>query len=97
MVELLTAAEARKLAGPTVDEMIERLLITIKRLAKEKKRQCNTGVNHKDDLELWVNSGYGPTEEWKEAKKKLEGLGYNVSFYYSDGCQFVNMYTIIKW
>ena len=94
---MIDAKEARKIAGPTLDEKIESLGTTIEILAGAKKRKCRTGWDHKEDKDLWINGGYGQTDEWKLAKKKLESLGYKVSFYYSEGSQFVDMYTVVEW
>jgi hypothetical protein len=92
-----TAAEARKLAGPTLQEKVASLLFTIKELAINKERQCITSYQHQKNDDLWVHGGYSQTAEWKEAKQILEKLGYEVSFYYSEGSIAVDMYTLVKW
>jgi G:T-mismatch repair DNA endonuclease (very short patch repair protein) len=87
---MLTAKQARDLAGPTVEERIEDVLKDIEAAAKNKSRELHC---HQD---FWVNEGYSGTENYKKAKKMLEDLGYKVEFYYE--CrQFVDMYTIIRW
>ena len=88
---MFTAAEARKLAGPTPQEYVEEVLKTIKEKAKNKERRYCV---HED---FWVNEAYGRTKDYKEATRILEGLGYKVSFYYDEGRQFVDMYTVIEW
>lgn len=95
--KLFTASDARKLAGPTVMERTEMLLDRIKELAKEKKRECKTGYDYTYDVDLWIQGGYSKTEDWKQAKKILEELGFKVSFYYSEGSIAVDMYTSIEW
>lgn len=94
---MLTAADARKLAGPTVQEKVESLLESVKAQAEKGHRLLKTGWTHKEDEDLWVHGGYSPTEEWKKAKAILEDLGYKVTFYYDEGGQFVDMYTLIEW
>lgn len=93
---MISASEARSLAGPTLDEKIESIGVRIEELAKEKKRVLRCGWDYTPDKELWIDGGYGNTKEWLKAKKKLEALGYHVEFYYSEG-QFVDMYTKITW
>lgn len=92
----LTAAEAKKLAGPTLEEKVDAILVAIKDAAMNKKRSLRTGWEYKDDPDLWVNGGYSATSDWKAAVAVLENLGYKVSFYYAE-TQFVDMYTIISW
>lgn len=41
--EKFTAKDARKLAGPTVEERVDSLLVAIQEAAKNKKRQLRTG------------------------------------------------------
>lgn len=97
MPKYFSAHEARKAAGPTVEEKVEKLCETIKKLAQEKKRQCRTGYDHRADEDLWISGGYSATKEWQEASKILTNLGYDVTFYYKEGSQFVDMYTLVKW
>lgn len=92
----LTAAEAKKLAGKTVTEKVDDVLVAIKEAAKDHKRELRTSWEYKEDEDLWVHDGYRSTPEWTEAKKQLEELGYTVEFYYRE-TQFVDMYTVIKW
>lgn len=94
---MINAKEAKELAGPTLDEKIESLGETIEFLAKQKRRQLRTGWDHDADKSLWIDGGYQSTDEWKEAKKKLEEMGYKVSFFYKEGSQFVDMYTLVEW
>jgi uncharacterized protein HemY len=96
---MLTAAQARELAGPSLEEKVESLLKTVERLAKEKKRKLRCAYDHKEDDQLWVHGGYAAKRggEWYKAKEMLEGLGYKVSFFYSDGSFAVDMYTVVEW
>lgn len=94
---LVHADELRKLAPISVDKALERLNESLVACAKNGRTNCRTTIDHKHDQELWVYGGYTPTEDWKEAKKKLEASGYKVTFYYSDGLMITTMYTIISW
>lgn len=93
---MLTAQEARKLAGPTLDEKVESLLKSVEEKAKEGQRKLATGYSHKEDNDLWINGGYSRTDEWVKAKTMLENLGYKVSFFYEEH-QLVDMYTLVEW
>lgn len=91
-----TAKEAKELAGPTLDEKIDLLLESIKNRATEGHRYIATGRHHDSHSDLWIQGGYDMTDDWQEAKKVLEDLGYNVKFYYNES-QFVDMYTKVSW
>lgn len=92
----LTAAEARQIAGPTVEERVDMALDRVRAAAEKKLRS----VSLTDDF--WVNGGYGSDRETALAKqydaavKQLTALGYKVRFFYEER-QFVNMYTIVEW
>lgn len=86
----LTAVEARKLSGPSVDDHINEALESIRIAAIDKRRSA---ALHSD---FWVREGYSSTENWKAACKELEALGFKVSFFYEE-LQFVNMYTKVEW
>ena len=91
---MLTAAQARELAGPTPQERVDAIAPLIEKAAKEKQRQ----VALHDPF--WVHEGYSKTPAYKEATKILEKLGYKVRFHYMDGSflkRKVDMYTIIEW
>lgn len=96
-MKIVTAEEARNLSGPSLEDKIEALSKTIESLAKKGNRRCRTGYDHKPDDDLWVYGGYNKTSDWKRAKVLLELHGYKVTFYYHDGGQFVDMYTLIEW
>ena len=85
----ITAAEARKLAGPTVQERVDEVYPLIREAAEKGKREI---ALH----DWWANEGYSGTADYKQACMILEGDGYKVRFFYEE-CQFVNMYTIVEW
>lgn len=86
----ITAKEARKLAGPTVQELVDEVYPMIRESATMKNREVKL---HED---FWVHGGYQGTKEWMEAKSILEKDGFTVEFFYEER-QFVDMYTIVKW
>lgn len=86
----ITAAEARRLAGPTVQERVDEVYPLIREAAEKGKRF----VTLRDSF--WVNDGYSKTKEYQQACMILEGDGYKVSFFYEER-QFVNMYTTVEW
>lgn len=100
---MITAKEARELAGPTPEEVVkEQLEFAYERikLAAENKRRSVNLTN-----EFWSRGGYSGTDEYKAAVKQdeykaavkqLKVLGFEVEFFYEE-LQFVNMYTIVKW
>lgn len=89
MKNKITAKQARDLAGPTIEEMIDDVYARIKAKAAEKKDRSLI-------LHDWAYEGYGNTEKYKALKKELEGAGFEVEFFYEER-QFVNMYVIIEW
>ena len=90
MIKSFTAADARKLAGPTVEDRVNDVLDLIKIKAANGGHE----IALRDDF--WVNEGYGNTGDYRRACTLLEGLGFNVKFYYIE-LQFVDMYTIVEW
>jgi hypothetical protein len=92
----LTAAKARELSGPagqTVSERVDAALELVRKAATARKRKLTL-----HDY-FWVNEGYGRTENWTEAVKQLEALGYKVTFFYNErtSVNLLNMYTVIEW
>jgi hypothetical protein len=91
---MITASEARELAGPTIEEKVEKELQNvykeIRNAAENKKRK----INLYDDF--WTMGGYHGTEAYNSAVKKLEELGFTVRFHY-EALQFVDMYTVVEW
>lgn len=88
---MITAEEARELAGPTIEEQLAPVFELIRQAATKKKRELRL---HSD---LWTNGAYTGSPEFKEAKKLLQDQGFVVDFYYNDGGQFADLYTIVKW
>ena len=86
----ITAAEARELAGLTVEERVDEVFNLIREAAKNKKRSL---ALHDD---FWSRGGYNRTEEWRDACGMLSSEGFEVEFFYEEK-QFVNMYTVVKW
>lgn len=84
-------------AGETVEEQVDSILVAIEKAATNKKRQLRTGYDYNKDDDLWITQGYNRTKNWEKAKHILEELGYKVSFYYRDGLIAVDMYTLIEW
>lgn len=85
----ITAAEARKLAGPTVQERVDEVYPLIREAAEKGKREIHLH-------EWWAHEGYAGSVEYKQAVKILEGDGYKVRFFYEER-QFVDMYTVVEW
>ena len=86
----LTAEQARELAGPTVDEIVDRALEIIRQAAINRKHECNLIGD------FWSQDGYSKTHRYMQAIKQLEELGYTTEFFYEEH-QFVTMYTIVRW
>ncbi len=85
----ITAAEARRLAGPTVQERVDEVYPLIREAAEKGKRSITLH-------DWWAHEGYSKTFEYKQACMILEGDGYTVEFFYEER-QFVDMYTVVKW
>lgn len=88
---MITAFEARALAGPTPQERVDMLEVEIKQAALERKRSINLHD------EFWTREAYSGSTEYKQAKMILEGLGYKVDFYYMEHSIAVDYYTIVSW
>lgn len=86
----ITAEEARKLSGPTVEERVNSVYALIRAATEKKQRK----VHLHDDF--WTYGGYDSTNEWKKAAAMLQEDGFKVKFYYNE-LQFVDMYTIVSW
>lgn len=87
---LITAEQARKLAGPTVEEHVQSACEIIKLAAEKKKRKTILSED------LWVRGAYDNTPDYQHAKAMLENLGFVVKFHY-DERQFLEMYTVVEW
>ena len=91
---MITAKEARELAGPTLEEQLDEHLEYAYdriRVAAEQKHRVVRLAN-----DFWRHGGYNHTDLYQKAVKKLEELGFKVNFHY-EALQFVNMYTIVEW
>lgn len=86
---MITAKDARTMAGPTLAERLEALGQDIETLAKKGEREIKLHDT------FWLK-GYDSADEWLAAKKALEELGYTVDFVYEER-QFVDMYTRVRW
>lgn len=87
---MLTAEQARKLAGPTPEEYVQSALTHIEKAAKDGKRK----IVLRD--EPWARGHYEGSDQFKVCRKLLTELGYKVSMLY-EGRQFVDLGTIIEW
>lgn len=85
----ITAQEARKLAGPTVQERVDEVYPLIREAAENGQRSIALHG-------WWANEGYSGSADWKQACKILEDDGYQVKFFYEER-QFVDMYTVVEW
>lgn len=88
---MISAIEARALAGPTPEQRVHELEPFIKKAALEQKRHINLHDS------FWVNEAYSSSTDYKKAKLILEGLGYKVDFYYKEHSIAVDMYTVVSW
>lgn len=100
---MLTAQQARELAGKTAQEYVDDLMPHIEKAARDKKREFATG---NIDTQIWAHGAYDAryvrvethnTKIYKEAASILEQLGYTVDFYYRDCSMAADIYTIIRW
>lgn len=87
---MITAKEARDLAGPSWEEQLVFAYDEIRKAARNKQRKVLLRN------EFWTRGGYDCADEYKAAVKKLEELGFTVKFHY-EALQFVNMYTVVQW
>lgn len=91
---VITAEQARELAGPTFEETVEMQL----EYAYEKIREAAENKKRRVYLtnDFWRNDGYERTKAYKAAVNELENLGFVVKFHYEE-LQLVNMHTIVQW
>jgi hypothetical protein len=90
----ITADQARELAGPSPEEIIENALSQAYHAIRESANGKRRSVRLNTDF--WTHGGYKPTPEWKKVKEILENDGFTVKFFYEER-QFVDMATIIEW
>lgn len=85
----ITAAEARALSGPSVEDHVEEAYLSIRAAASR--------GHHEVKLHgWWATEGYKESGDYAEARKILINDGYSVFFHYEER-QFVDMYTVVKW
>lgn len=94
---MITAEEARSIAGPNLQDKIDSIGESIRKRAQGGHRSLRAGYDHAADSDLWIHGGYGNTKEWNKAQEALEDLGYTVEFVYKNASFAVDMYTLIKW
>lgn len=98
--KMITAKEARELAGPTLEEQLdEQLEYAYDRIRSAAEKKYRVIRLHN---EFWRCGDYNQTDLYKKAVKELEKLGYTVKFHYEARHaglvrQFVDMYTIVEW
>ena len=78
---VITAKEARELAGPTDAELAEKALETafreIRFAADERKQRS---IHFRNDF--WARGGYDDAKSYKIAVERLKELGFDVNFFY---------------
>ena len=87
---MITAQEARKLAGKTSAEYALDFEEAIKEAAKKGQREL---TKYHGELE---NEAYSRTEKWNSFIAYMATLGFTVELHYEER-QFVDMQIIIKW
>lgn len=87
---MITAIDARALAGPSPQERVNALDDDIRKAAIAGKRKITLHGK------FWAGEGYSSTDDYKEACNILAKLGFKVSFFYEEKL-FVNMYTVVEW
>lgn len=88
---MLTAQEAREIAGPDAKDYLEIIDGRIRAAAEMKEREV---IIRDQPYANWL---YGtPSKVAKEVIKKLKEYGYDVDLYYQES-QFVDMGLWIKW
>lgn len=88
MTDRITAVEARKLAGPSVDERVDDACERIRNSAESKRRFTNL------DNKFWGSVPGTSTDDYKAACNALRALGFTVRFVPVDPA---TGYTIVEW
>ena len=91
---VITAKEARELAGPTDAELAEKALETAFREIRFAAAEKQRSIHFRDDF--WARGGYDDAKSYKLAVERLEELGFDVNFFY-EADQFVDMGVVISW
>lgn len=87
---MISAKEARALAGPSSKDILDNVFEQIDKAAKSKK----FNITLRDDI--WSHGGYNNTPLYKECVDQLEQLGYTVKYFFDCG-QFVDAGVTISW
>ena len=87
---MITAIEARRISGETVEECAEFFSKHILTAANAKQRQVTVYHGKLED------EAYSGTDYWNSFVKYMSSLGYEVSLFYEER-QFVDMRITIKW
>lgn len=87
---MITAQEARQLAGPTIQEMCEFFDSHIRTAAEKGCREVTVYHGHLED------EAYGNTAVWKRFVAAMAELGFGAKLYYYEG-QFVDTKITIYW
>ncbi len=90
---MITAAEARELAGPTAEEYLKEIEVFIREAATKKQRSV---VIRKNPYAGWLYDEKDASVEAKLVIKQLRDVGYSVSLHYVE-LQFVDMGLKISW
>ena len=90
---MITAAEARELAGPTAEEYLKEIEVFIRDAATKKQRSITI---RKNPYSGWLYNEKDTPPEAKIAIQQLRDAGYSVSLYYME-LQFVDIGLEISW
>ena len=98
MIKMLTALEARQIAGETVEEKVASLLDSVKIAAEQKKRSLDTKYVHKLDSDLWNAVGDNDMKmDQQRAYDILTKLGYDVYMAHMEYDFSNEDYTVVSW
>ncbi|MHB1630650.1 MAG: hypothetical protein ACYCQL_00335 [Acidithiobacillus sp.] len=90
---MMTATEARELAGPNADEYLKEIEVYIREAATRKERSV---IIRKNPYASWLYDERDMSPEARIAVNKLREAGYTVLLYYVE-LQFVDMGLEIEW
>ena len=85
----ITAAEARRLSGPSIHDQVDAVYLLIHRAVAEKKHSVKLYA------EFWTG-GYSASPEWVQACDLLRADGYIVKFSYNETMP-KDMHTLVEW
>ena len=87
----ITAAEAREISGPCIEDYVEEAYIEIRKAAEDKRREARLHST------FWTREGYARSKSWIEAVDILTKDGFKVEFFYRELSMAVDMYTRVMW